>query len=67
MLELLLRKAGNVVPREIIESQTYSFNEEVTPNAIEAAMSRLRRSLEDAGSHASIHTVRGVGYLLRAL
>ena len=67
MLELLLRKAGNVVPREIIESQTYSFDEEVTPNAIEAAMSRLRRSLEDAGSHASIHTVRGVGYLLRAL
>ena len=46
MLELLLRKAGNVVPREIIESQTYSFDEEVTPNAIEAAMSRLRRSLK---------------------
>ena len=67
MLELLLRKAGNVVPREIIESQTYSFDDEVTPNAIEASMSRLRRRLEVAGSHAGIHTVRGVGYLLRAL
>jgi DNA-binding response OmpR family regulator len=66
ILELLLRKAGNVVPREIIESQTYSFDDEVTPNAIEVSVSRLRRRLEDAGAQARIRTVRGVGYLLTA-
>ena len=65
VLELLLRRAGNVVTREIIESQIYAFDDEVTPNAIEAALSRLRRKLEDAGSQVQIHTVRGVGYLLK--
>ena len=50
LLELLLRRAGNVVTREIIESQIYSFDDEVTPNAIEVALSRLRRKLDEAGS-----------------
>jgi DNA-binding response OmpR family regulator len=65
LLELLLRRAGSVVTREAIEGQIYSFDDEVTPNALEAATSRLRRRLEEAGSPARIHTVRGVGYLLK--
>lgn len=66
LLELLLRHAGAVVRRESIESALYSFAEPVTPNAVEATVSRLRRKLEEAGAKAMLHTVRGVGYMLRA-
>ena len=65
LLELLMRKAGQVVRRGQIEEAIYTFQEPVTPNAIEAIISRLRRKLEDAGAEDRLHTVRGVGYLLR--
>jgi len=64
LLELLLRRAGAVVSREAIETALYSFNDEVTPNAVEAAVSRLRRHLDEAGASGMLHTVRGVGYIL---
>lgn len=65
LLELLLRRAGTVVPREAIENTLYGFNDPVTPNAVEAVISRLRRKLEDAGAGGALHTIRGVGYMLR--
>lgn len=64
-LELLLRRAGSVVSREAIENALYSFNEPVTPNAVEAVVSRLRRKLEEVGAQERLHTIRGVGYMLR--
>lgn len=64
-LELLMRRQGIVVVRATIEDALYGFNEPVTPNAIEATVSRLRRKLDDAGCTGQLHTVRGVGYLLR--
>jgi DNA-binding response OmpR family regulator len=64
LLELLMRRAGRTVPRGAIESALYTAEEAVTPNAIEAAISRLRRQLGAAGADIDIHTVRGVGYLL---
>ena len=66
LLELMMRKSGTVVRRQEIESALYSFAEPVTPNAVEANVSRLRRKLEDAGAVSLLHTVRGVGYMLRA-
>ena len=66
LLELLMRRLGTVVVRDIIETTLYSFNEPVTPNALEATVSRLRRKLDDAGLGGQLHTVRGVGYLLRS-
>lgn len=66
LLELLMRRLGTVVVREAIENGLYSFNEPVTPNAVEAIVSRLRRKLEDAGMAGQLHTVRGVGYMLRS-
>lgn len=66
ILESLMRRVGKVVTREVLEEQNYSFNDEITPNAMEAAISRLRRKLADAGSAADIQTVRGVGYVLSA-
>ncbi|MDR2216059.1 MAG: response regulator transcription factor [Nevskiaceae bacterium] len=65
LLELLMRRAGAVVHREAIEQALYNFNEPVTPNAVEAIVSRLRSKLDDAGAPRNLHTVRGIGYMLR--
>lgn len=64
LLELLMRREGNVVQRGAIEEALYSFDDPVTPNAIDAVISRLRRKLEDHGQSNRLHTVRGVGYML---
>lgn len=64
LLELLMREAGSVVRRERIENALYAFDEEVSPNAIEAVVSRLRRRLQALGAGEMIHTLRGLGYLL---
>lgn len=66
ILSQLARRAGRVVPKVHLEEALYPFGEEVTANAIEAHISRLRKRLTAAGATASIHTVRGIGYLLKA-
>jgi two-component system response regulator QseB len=66
ILEALLRRPGRVVTREDLEQRIYGFGEEVTPNALEVAVSRIRKKLADSGSALVIHTVRGVGYYLKA-
>ena len=65
LLEILLRRSGQVVPRAVLEERLYGFDDDVTPNALEAQVSRLRRRLSEAGADVALHTVRGVGYLLR--
>lgn len=65
LLELLLRRAGSVVHREVIEDSLYSLDDAVTPNAVEAIVSRLRRKLDEVGVGGTLHTIRGVGYMLR--
>ena len=65
LLELLVRRAGAVVRRSTIEEALYRFDEPVTPNAVEAIVSRLRHKLSDAGHLDALITVRGMGYLLR--
>lgn len=64
LLELLLRRAGRVVPKESIEQSLYSFDEVASRNSIEVLVHRVRRKLIDAGVDQQIHTLRGVGYLL---
>jgi two-component system OmpR family response regulator len=66
VLEQLLRRKGKVAPRRVIEDALYGLDEEVTPNAVDAAVSRLRRALEAAGAPVAMHTVRGVGWILAA-
>ncbi len=65
ILVLLLRQSGRVVPKARFEEALYGFGEEVTPNAIEAHVSRLRKRLAGATATPAIHTIRGVGYLLK--
>lgn len=65
LLELLLRHADRVVSKERIEVALSAFGEEISTNAVELAISRLRRRLEPVDPGITIETVRGAGYLLR--
>jgi DNA-binding response OmpR family regulator len=66
ILDALMRRAGRVVMRESLEAQVYGFDDEISSNALEAHISRLRKRLSEAGAGVILHGVRGVGYLLRA-
>ncbi len=63
-LELLMRRADQVVPKRLFEDSVYGLSDDVAPNTIEALISRLRRRLETIEASVFIHTLRGVGYLL---
>lgn len=63
-LEVLLRRAGRVVPKAAIEEAIYGNSEEIASNAIEVLVHRLRKRLHEGNAGISIHTVRGVGYVL---
>ena len=64
LLEHLLRRIGRVVPKPTLESALYSMDAEVTVNALEASVSRLRKRLAQASADIQIRTVHGVGYAL---
>jgi DNA-binding response OmpR family regulator len=64
LLEHLLRRAGRVVDREVLEDRIYGFGEDLKSNSLEVTVHRLRRKLAEGGATAGIHTVRGVGYFL---
>jgi DNA-binding response OmpR family regulator len=64
VLEQLMRRTGNVVPKDMLSDSVYSFDEEVTSNSLEVGISRLRKRLARVGADVSIHTLRGVGYLM---
>jgi len=65
LLELLMRNGGQVVPKPKIEHAFSEFGDERSSNAVELAVSRLRKKLEGHPTKALIETVRGVGYLMR--
>jgi two-component system OmpR family response regulator len=61
-LEFLAVRVNRIVNKEQMMEALYGWNEEVTPNAVEKFISRLRGKLEPAG--VTIRTVRGLGYYL---
>jgi len=61
-LEFLASRVNRIVSKEQITQALYSWDEDITPNAIEKFISRLRSKLEPAG--ITIRTVRGLGYYL---
>ena len=65
LLEHLLRDAGRVVPKRKLEHALSEFGDERSANAVEQAISRLRKKLECGDPGIAIETVRGIGYLLR--
>jgi two-component system response regulator QseB len=64
LLEELLRAAGRIVVKDVLEERLYAFDDPVTPNALEAAVSRLRKKLGTAQAGVRIETKRGIGYRL---
>jgi two-component system response regulator MprA len=65
LLELLLRNAGRPLPRETIMDRVWGWESEPTSNSLEVFVGYLRRKTEAADEPRLIHTVRGVGYVLR--
>ena len=65
VLDLLLRSAGRVVPKERIETALSEFGGEISTNAVELAISRLRKRLANFEPGVAFETIRGVGYMLR--
>jgi len=62
LLEILLQRAGRLVSKEQIVNHLCEWGEEVSHNAVEVYMHRLRRKIEGGG--IKISTVRGLGYCL---
>lgn len=65
LLHLLMRRPGALVPKLALETSLSELGRDISANAIEALVSRTRRSLSDAGSDIQIETVRGIGYTLQ--
>jgi len=64
LLELLLRRQGEVLPRSLIASQVWDMNFDSDTNVIEVAVRRLRAKIDDEFELKLIRTVRGMGYVL---
>jgi len=64
LLELLMRRKTEVLPRSLIASQVWDMNFDSDTNVIEVAMRRLRAKIDDPFEPKLIHTVRGMGYVL---
>jgi DNA-binding response OmpR family regulator len=65
LLELLIRRAGRVVPREQLIESVWGFDAEVRSNTLDAFIRLLRDKVDTVGEPKLIHTVRGVGYCLK--
>lgn len=64
LLELLVRRQGEVLPRSLIASQVWDMNFDSDTNVIDVAIRRLRSKIDDPFACKLIHTVRGMGYKL---
>lgn len=64
VLELLMRREGSVVSKKLVEDQIFGLAGDVSSNAVEVYVHRLRKELADRGAKVKIQTVRGVGYVI---
>ena len=64
LMDLLLRRQGEVLPKSLIASQVWDMNFDSDTNVIEVAIRRLRLKIDDSHDQKLIHTVRGMGYVL---
>ena len=64
LLELLMQRRGEVLPRSLIASQVWDMNFDSNTNVIDVAIRRLRAKIDDDFPIKLIHTIRGMGYTL---
>ena len=65
LLELLIRHPGQVLPRGLIFERVWGWDVATTSNLLNVYIGYLRRKTEAGGEPRLIHTVRGIGYVLR--
>jgi two-component system OmpR family response regulator len=65
LLEFMMRRSGQVLPRGAIVEAVWGFNENFEENTLEAFVSSLRNKIDRGFSRKLIHTIRGVGYCVR--
>jgi DNA-binding response OmpR family regulator len=65
LLQRLMTNAGRVVPRDMLILSIWGRKPEIGDNTLDAFMHLLRCKIENCGQGRLIHTVRGVGYILR--
>jgi heavy metal response regulator len=66
LLEYLMRNAGRVVSKTMILSHVWDYNFDPQTNVVDVLVSRLREKLDRPFEKKLLHTVRGVGYVLRS-
>jgi len=66
LLEYLVRNEGRVVSRAMLLQHVWDLHFDPSTNIIDVYVGRVRRKLDDQQAYPLIHTVRGVGYCLRA-
>lgn len=65
LLEYLARNQGRVLSRIILTEHIWDIQFDTVTNIVDVVINRLRRKIDDASAVKLIHTVRGVGYVLR--
>ncbi len=65
LLELLMRRPGRVVEREQIMEALWGYDASVESNTLDVFIRLLRSKIEQPGETRLIHTVRGVGYVMK--
>jgi two-component system, OmpR family, response regulator len=66
VLEYLVRHEGHVVPRAMLLEHVWDLHFDPTTNIIDVYVGRVRRKVDDQQAYPLIHTVRGVGFCVRA-
>jgi DNA-binding response OmpR family regulator len=65
LLERLMYRAGKVVSRHALIESVWGFDHDIEENTLDAFMHLLRNKIDPPGRSKLIHTVRGVGYMIR--
>lgn len=65
LLELLMRNTGIVLTRDAINEHVWGYDTSLASNNLDVFIGFLRRKTEAAGESRLIHTIRGVGFVLR--
>jgi two-component system, OmpR family, response regulator len=66
VLEYLVRNEGHVVPRTMLLEKVWDLHFDPTTNIIDVYVGRVRRKVDDEQAYPLIHTIRGVGFCVRA-
>ena len=66
LLEYLVRNAGHVVSKTMIMERVWDYDFDPGTNVVEARISKLREKIDKEFAEPLIHTIRGLGYVLKA-